>query len=588
MGYLDAMLECFPQGEEIPKKLLHNSAEMRLAISMLKELLHQDVTNHQEWYRIRTTIALYEKHYYSSMEGLSIPEYLMQDSEKLRVAIVDLKKQLIQVSNKGLQKQIRAIVKVYENHYCLQQKSHYQASEQLCDNFHSSQSSLKESKKSLTPFSSIHPLNNTVRGHSDDPISDSTDNDSILSSDSNKTSWSSNSSNRTGYSSNNNSNNSNNNYSNDRSRTHHFTRENNSNWRSNRTSYRSNGGNRIRRLNINKKPMLTRFLQERKEINNKQQYLKLQRYVNKHKVKEEYDGITHRAFDQKNQIYVWMKQIPLDNEGILMTKKQDIAKLREMNQDITKLREINHCNIVKLLDVVNQKNTTILIFELGNWEWSLKSVMDSIQKMDLKYVKSYLRQLLEGVAHCHDRGILHLNLNPQKLLIDREGILKIADFGMNRSYLLPRENDFHHVGNVCYCAPEILLGEKKYLSSFDMWSIGCIFAEMVYHCPLFVGDSQIGQLFKIFAILGTPNESNWPGVSSFPHFKTSFPNWKSVRLSKKLSKRFQEAEFKCGLQLLEQMLVYLPNQRISAREALNYPFFNSIKHNSKKDSKKGL
>ncbi|KAJ8607052.1 hypothetical protein MRB53_040561 [Persea americana] len=119
-----------------------------------------------------------------------------------------------------------------------------------------------------------------------------------------------------------------------------------------------------------------------------------------------------------------------------------------------------------------------------------------------------------------------------------------------------------------YRAPEVLLGGRAYSTGIDMWSVGCIFAEMCTRKPLFPGDSEIDEIFKIFRILGTPTETDWPGVTSFPDFKPSFPKW--VRSNEALVGNLDED----GLDLLEALLVYDPAARISAKQASFHQYFD--------------
>jgi serine/threonine protein kinase len=135
-------------------------------------------------------------------------------------------------------------------------------------------------------------------------------------------------------------------------------------------------------------------------------------------------------------------------------------------------------------------------------------------------------QMIAGLNFCHARRILHRDLKPQNLLIDRSGALKLADFGLARAFGIPVRTYTHEVVTLWYRAPEILLGQQQYSTPVDMWSIGTIFAEMVMKCPLYPGDSEIDELFKIFRTLGTPNEELWPGVSKLPDYKPTFPNCK--------------------------------------------------------------
>lgn len=122
-----------------------------------------------------------------------------------------------------------------------------------------------------------------------------------------------------------------------------------------------------------------------------------------------------------------------------------------------------------------------------------------------------------------------------------------------------------------YRAPEILLGGRAYSTGVDMWSAGCIFAEMCTRRPLFPGDSEIDEIFKIFRILGTPTEADWPGVTSFPDYKPTFPKWIKDN-SKPLVQNLDDN----GLDLLEALLVYDPASRISAKQAVQHPYFDGV------------
>src|SRR3954470_18060048 len=118
-------------------------------------------------------------------------------------------------------------------------------------------------------------------------------------------------------------------------------------------------------------------------------------------------------------------------------------------------------------------------------------------------IKSFMQQLLRGIAYCHHHRVLHRDLKPQNLLINREGELKLADFGLARAFGIPVRNYTHEVVTLWYRAPDVLLGSRKYSTSVDIWSVGCIFAEMVNARPLFPGASDADQLVKIFKILGS-------------------------------------------------------------------------------------
>lgn len=219
-----------------------------------------------------------------------------------------------------------------------------------------------------------------------------------------------------------------------------------------------------------------------------------------------------------------------------------------------------------------QENKLYLVFEFLSMD--LKRYMDTIpngQFMDKMLVKSYLYQIMQAILFCHQKRVLHRDLKPQNLLIDNKGVIKLADFGLARAFGIPVRVYTHEVVTLWYRAPEILLGSQRYSTPVDIWSIGCIFSEMITKRPLFHGDSEIDQLFRIFRTLTTPTEETWPGVTSLPDYKPTFPNWKTNQLHASV-KQLDNT----GLDLLQKMLTYDPALRISAKRALTHTYFANL------------
>ncbi|MGH0129629.1 UNVERIFIED_CONTAM: hypothetical protein FKN15_044251 [Acipenser sinensis] len=261
-------------------------------------------------------------------------------------------------------------------------------------------------------------------------------------------------------------------------------------------------------------------------------------YVKIEKIGEGTYGVVYKGRHKATGQVVAMKKIRLESEeeGVPSTAIREISLLKELQ----------HPNIVCLQDVLMQESRLYLVFEFLSMD--LKKYLDSIpsgQYMDRMLVKSYLYQIMQGIVFCHSRRVLHRDLKPQNLLIDNKGVIKLADFGLARAFGIP-------VVTLWYRAPEVLLGSARYSTPVDVWSVGTIFAELATKKPLFHGDSEIDQLFRIFRSLGTPNNDVWPDVESLPDYKNSFPKWKSGSLSS-LVKNLDED----GLDLLAVRSFYI-------------------------------
>eukprot|EP01083_Nonionella_stella_P235544 828137_1 len=292
----------------------------------------------------------------------------------------------------------------------------------------------------------------------------------------------------------------------------------------------------------------------------------MDRYKRLEKLGEGTYGLVYKAQDKVTNRIVAIKKIKLDNneEGIPATTMREISLLSHLK----------HPNIIEMNGCLYVNGESYLIFEFMTCD--LKGYIDSLslnRYIDTITVKKLTYYLTEGMRFCHAKRILHRDLKPQNILVSDDLKLKIADFGLGREHGLPIGELTHEVVTLWYRPPEILLGKKKYSGACDVWGIGCIMAEMATKVPLFPGDSEIDELFQIYRILGTPNETIWPGISELPEFKPQGPRWKKKDLKKELNNRLD----KCGIDLLESMLIFPPNKRITCKKILENEWFDEIR-----------
>ncbi|KAK4192094.1 hypothetical protein QBC35DRAFT_263282 [Podospora australis] len=260
---------------------------------------------------------------------------------------------------------------------------------------------------------------------------------------------------------------------------------------------------------------------------------------------------------------VALKEIHLDSE-----EGTPSTAIRE----ISLMKELKHENIVALHDVIHTENKLMLVFEYMDGD--LKKYMDTQGERGAlrpPVIKSFMYQLLKGIAFCHENRVLHRDLKPQNLLINSKGALKLGDFGLARAFGIPVNTFSNEVVTLWYRAPDVLLGSRSYSTSIDIWSAGCIMAEMYSGRPLFPGTTNEDQTIRIFRIMGTPTERTWPGLSKFPEYKTTWQMYATQSLSTILPQIDP-----LGIDLLQQMLQLRPELRITAENALKHHWFDDL------------
>ncbi|KAG5353244.1 hypothetical protein C0989_008979 [Termitomyces sp. Mn162] len=287
-------------------------------------------------------------------------------------------------------------------------------------------------------------------------------------------------------------------------------------------------------------------------------------YEKLNQIEEGSYGVVFRARDKQTGDIVALKKLKLDEEK----NGFPITALRE----IFSLMTCRHENVVGIREVVVGDTLTQVFVVMDFIEHDLKTLLTLMPSPFLQSeTKTLMLQLLSAVAHCHSNWILHRDLKTSNLLMNNRGTIKVADFGLARRY-----GDPIGVGGMTqlvvtlwYRAPEILLGATTYSTAIDMWSVGCIFAELLLKEPLFQAKGELELISMIFKLLGPPTQDSWPGYFLLPLAKTlSLPSPQHHQFRQK----FQYMTT-AGIDLLMSLLTYDPERRITAEEALQHPYF---------------
>jgi len=279
-------------------------------------------------------------------------------------------------------------------------------------------------------------------------------------------------------------------------------------------------------------------------------------------------GVVHRCIDRETNEMVALKKIKL-------YKTQSGFPLSSL-REIGILLDLDHPNIVKVREVVVSE-TTADVFMVMEYAHNCMQNLIIQQRVEFStgQVKTLMHDLLTGLNFMHKKWYLHRDLKTANLLYTNDGYLKICDYGMARQFGMPLAPYTNLVVTPWYRAPELLLGTEIYGPAIDVWSCGCIFAEIFMKKVLFHGKGELNQIELIFELLGTPNEEIWPKVSDLPHwgkFKLQeYPGKFDDIFTVKKVEKFELSE--SGKDFLHKLLWIYPEKRLTAEEALKHAWF---------------
>ncbi|KAL7522079.1 hypothetical protein ACHAWX_006777 [Stephanocyclus meneghinianus] len=302
-------------------------------------------------------------------------------------------------------------------------------------------------------------------------------------------------------------------------------------------------------------------------------------FQRRHQVGEGTYGSVFVAADKKSGEVVALKRINTEEEE----NGFPITAIREVKI----LKALDHPNIVQLKEIVTSKDSgdipknVFMVFEY--LEFDLTGIIDTPEiKLTQDHIKSWSKQLLSGVHYMHVNKIIHRDLKASNLLINRKGELKIADWGLARSWNPEMKRLTNRVITLWYRPPELLLGAVEYTSKIDMWSVGCIIAEMFHRGGLLKGSNEATQLDVIFRVMGHPTADQWPNIDKMcPLWKNFKPKGADEILPRKLRDELRSRlptnaitwMTPHAMDLIDHLLAHNPDNRWSAAQALTAEWF---------------
>lgn len=255
---------------------------------------------------------------------------------------------------------------------------------------------------------------------------------------------------------------------------------------------------------------------------------------------------------------------------------ENLVDARRTLRELILLRSLRHENIIAVKDVLrpvfkDSFNDVYIVYELMDTD--LHQIIRSSQALSDDHHQYFIYQVLRGLKYVHSAHVLHRDLKPSNLLLNASCDLKIADFGLARTSTESNNFMTEYVVTRWYRAPELLLSCDTYDAGIDVWSVGCILAELLLRKPLFPGKDYIDQLKLIVATLGSPTEEEL-GFISAPKARAYIQGL--PRSGKADFRRIFPGTSPKALDLLEKMLQFDPRKRISVEQALAHPWLEQL------------